>query len=190
MDNYENVEYFINNYCICNPNENIMAIDLINAINNKMGTKFGTRGSFPNIMSKYMALNPKITKKKTSAGICYNGINLIDNGAKMYEIIKRIIKSSFGYTDDQYEYIKKNKLIKVVYSNGALQEKETITSTVDAINNEYYEILMNIKRNIKAINIIANEFEKARTQDLIQSILQINPKYEPMYDDDGKLFNP
>jgi len=191
MDNsYAVVENFINDNCVIQPSCNVKAIDLITNINIKMGTSFNTRGSFPTIMTKYILSHPNITKKRTANGICYIGLDLKNNDNRVDDRIKSLIKESLQYTDDQYEYIRKNKLIKPLYNNGILQENETLEATVNAINAEYHNILLEVKRCVKSVNIVAKEYEKAKTHDLIQSILQVNPNYEPMYMDNGELINP
>lgn len=195
------IEEFIQEYCLTGPNYKIPAKDLMDEINRTKRLNLNSTRSFPIVMNMYMERNKLVGKKKVGGITYYHGIMLktiandesyIETTPVQYEPEDIMMILCLQCESSQYDYMKKHNLIMRVYHPGTrdLDHSMTLQSTHRKVNEHIKFIIGNMKILIKGANTIANEYLRAQDQDIISSIILINPEYIPQYDENGALIIP
>jgi len=195
------IEQFIGEHCLIGPEYYIPAKDLMQEINRKRGINLNATRSFPNAMNGYMGRNASVVKKKVGGTVYYQGITLKVNSNSgsnsdppvvQHQPEDIIMIKCLQCESSQYDYIKKNNLIVKVYYAGTnqLDEFMTLQSTRQKVDEHVKFIIGNMKTLIKRINTTASEYLRARDQDIISSIILVDPDYIPQYNENNILVIP
>lgn len=189
-ETYSKLVDFIRDNCVHGRTQVVRTSVLAWEFNKVTGLNLSSNAQFPSYMNLYMQQYPSVTKKKVGGYICYCGISLQQRTVIQRDELKQLIMNKFGCTGSQYEYLHTKGLIKSVYTDGFFNEEETIQSTTRSIEAEQKAVISNISAKIRSAKVSAEEYVKSCRYDLIQSILQVDPCYEPTFTNEGDVMLP